>query len=458
MLRKFIEYIKRFLGKKEEHLEELILEETDVNNELVTVKKAAKKNAASANITTSRTTLLIWGVVLVIVCVTVTFFVADRLYFGGYFLDSSNKVSFDRESNDSYTIAKLQTVINQIESDFYPGVDRNVLVEGAIEGIVEALGDRYTVYYKPGTMNAFTEFITGSYEGIGTRLKSCDTGLEIVEVFAGSPAEKAGIAAGDILVAVNDETTVGMTNEKITELLGTSGNTLRLTVTGKDGKERITEVTVDKVNTQTVYVNGYESGIYHLVITKFDNDTGTEFYNKVTDAIDKGCRALVIDLRNNGGGFESQASMIADMLLPQGTIATAKDKNGKILKEIKSESSALDIPIVLLVNGNTASASELLAGAVRDFDKGELVGTKTFGKAVGQITLNFEQDGSGLVITTSCYYTPDGESIQGKGITPDFVVELDSKFTDTAVSDIPKEEDTQLQKAFELINAKLAES
>lgn len=111
-----------------------------------------------------------------IVCVTVTFFVADRLYFGGYFMDSSNKVSFDRDSNDSYNIAKLQTVINQIESSFYPGVDRNVLVEGAIEGIVEALDDQYTVYYKPGTMNAFTEFISGSYEGIGTRLKSCDTG------------------------------------------------------------------------------------------------------------------------------------------------------------------------------------------------------------------------------------------------------------------------------------------
>ena len=100
----------------------------------------------------------------------------------------------------------------------------------------------------------------------------------------------------------------------------------------------------------------------------------------------------------------------------------------------------------------------MLAGAVRDFDKGDLVGTKTFGKAVGQITLNFEQDGSGLVITTSCYYTPSGESIQGKGITPDFTVELDSKFAGMAVSDIPREEDAQLQKAFELLNAKLAES
>lgn len=458
MLSKFTDYIKRFLGKKDDHLEELILEETDVNNELITAKKAAKKNASSANVTISRTTLLIWGVILVIVCVTVTFFVADRLYFGGYFMDSSNKVSFDRDSNDSYNIAKLQTVINQIESSFYPGVDRNVLVEGAIEGIVEALDDQYTVYYKPGTMNAFTEFISGSYEGIGTRLKSCDTGLEVVEVFAGSPAEKAGIAVGDILTAVNDETTVGMSNEKITELLGAGGNVLRLTLSNADGEERTVEVTVDKVNTQTVYANGYESGIYHLIITQFDNDTGTEFYDKVTDAINQGCRALIIDLRNNGGGYESQASMVADMLLPEGTIATSKDKNGKIIKEVKSESSALDIPIVLLVNENTASASELLAGAVRDFDKGDLVGTKTFGKAVGQITLNFEQDGSGLVITTSCYYTPSGESIQGKGITPDFTVELDSKFAGMAVSDIPREEDAQLQKAFELLNAKLAES
>ena len=457
-MHKFLEYIKRFLGKKEEHLEELILEETDVNNELITAKKAAKKNASSANVTISKTTLLIWGVILIIVCVTVTFFVADRLYFGGYFIDSSNKVSFDRDNNDAYAVAKLQTVINQIESGFYPGVDKNVLVEGAIEGIVEALGDRFTVYYKPGTMNAFTEFITGSYEGIGTRLKSCDTGLEVTEVFSDSPAEKAGIVPGEILTAVNQETTVGMTSEKIAELLGKSGTTLKLTLTGTDGKERNIEVTTGKINTQTVYVNGYESGIYHLIITQFDNDTGTEFYDKVTEAIGKGCRALVIDLRNNGGGFESQASMVADMILPEGTIATAKDKSGKILKEIKSEPSALEIPIVLLVNGNTASASELLAGAVRDFGKGKLVGTKTFGKAVGQITVNFDKDGSGLVLTTSCYYTPSGDCIQGKGIEPDFTVELDEKFASAAVADIPKDEDAQLQKAFELLHAELADS
>lgn len=456
-MNKFVEYIKRFLGKKEEHLDELILEETDVNNELITAKKAAKKNG-DGMVTISRTTLLIWGVILVVVCVAVTFFAADRLYFGGYFIDSSNKVSFNRDTNDSYNIAKLQTVINQIESSFYPGVDKNVLVEGAIEGIVEALGDQYTVYYKPGTMDAFTEFITGSYEGIGVRLSSCDTGLEILEVFEGSPSEKAGLVVGDILTSVNGEKTVGMTNEKITELLGTSGNTLQLTLTGADGKSREVQVTVDKINTQTVYVNGYESGIYHLIITQFDNDTGTEFYDKVTDAISKGCRALIIDLRNNGGGFESQASMIADMLLPEGTIATSKDKNGKVLKEIKSETSALDIPIVLLVNGNTASASELLVGAVRDFGAGKLVGTKTFGKAVGQVTLNFDQDGSGLVITTSCYYTPSGDCIQGEGIAPDFTVELDSQFNNVSVSDIPKEEDAQLQKAFELINAELAAS
>lgn len=108
--------------------------------------------------------------------------------------------------------------------------------------------------------------------------------MEVVEVFAGSPAEKAGIAVGDILTAVNDETTVGMSNEKITELLGAGGNVLRLTLSNADGEERTVEVTVDKVNTQTVYANGYESGIYHLIITQFDNDTGTEFYDKVTDA------------------------------------------------------------------------------------------------------------------------------------------------------------------------------
>jgi carboxyl-terminal processing protease len=470
-LSKFKYYINKFLGRRdseaeiEKEVDQLILEETDVNNQLVTSKSERKLRTKKENklpgteekstVTVSRNLLLIWGIIIVIVSVAVTFFAADRLYFGGYFVDTSNKVTFDTESNDLYNIAKLQTIIDEIENSFYPGVDKNVLVEGAISGIVEALNDRFTVYYKPGTMTAYKEFITGSYEGIGVQVKTCDKGLEVTEVYEGNPAANAGIAVGDILVQINGESTVGMDSDRLAQLLGTGDTKLKLDILTADGKEKTAELTVDKVQVQTVYTQPEGEGVYRVTVSQFDSDTGTEFYDKVTEIINKGCRALIIDLRNNGGGYESQAVKIADMLLPEGIIASSKDKNGKVIKEIKSEASSLDMPIVLLVNGNTASASELLAGAVKDFAKGKLVGTKTHGKAIGQIQMDFEQDGSGLVITTSCYYTPSGKCIQGTGIMPDFHVELPEEYRQSAVKDIPEDKDTQLQKAMELITAEL---
>lgn len=468
---KFKYYINKFLGRKdseteiEKEIDQLILEETDVNNQLVTSKpekklRTKKENKlpgteVSSTVTVSKSLLLIWGVILVIVSVAVTFFAADRLYFGGYFVDTSNKVTFNTENNDLYNISKLQTVIDEIESKFYPGVEKNVLVEGAISGIVEALNDQFTVYYKPGTMNAYQEFITGSYEGIGAKVKTCDKGLEVTEAYENSPAANAGIAVGDIIVKINGESTVGMDSDRLAQLLGTGDTQLKLDILTADGTEKTAELTVDKVQVQTVYTQPEGEGIYRVTVTQFDSDTGTEFYDKVTEIMNQGCRALIIDLRNNGGGYESQAVQIADMILPEGVIATSKDKNGKTIKEIKSEASSLDMPVAILVNGNTASASELLAGAVKDFGKGKLVGTKTYGKAIGQIQLDFEQDGSGLVITTACYYTPSGNCIQGTGITPDFHVELPDEYKKSAVKDIPEDKDTQLQKAMELIMAEL---
>lgn len=468
---KFKDYINKFLGRKDSEAEteqevyQLILEETDVNNQLETSKPEKKLRTKKehklpgtedkATVTVSKNLLLIWGIIIVIVCVAVTFFVADRLYFGGYFVDTSNKVTFNTEHNDFYNIAKLQTVLDEIENRFYPGVDKNMLVEGAISGIVESLNDQFTVYYKPGTMTAYKEFITGSYEGIGAKVKTCDKGLEVTEVYEGNPAANAGITVGDIIVKINGEDAVGINSDTLAQLLGTGDTQLKLDILTADGKNKTAELTVDKVQVQTVYAQPEGEGIYRVTISQFDSDTGAEFHDRVTEIIQKGCRALIIDLRNNGGGYESQAVQIADMLLPEGIIASSKDKNGKVIKEIRSEASALDMPVAILVNGNTASASELLAGAVKDFGKGKLVGTQTYGKAIGQIQLDFEQDGSGLVITTSCYYTPSGKCIQGTGITPDFHVELPEEYRQSAVKDIPEGKDTQLQKAMELITSEL---
>ena len=453
-------------SESETVLDQLILEELDVHPPEEGDKKRFRKIRTKkehtlpgadlpATVTVRRSVLLTWGIILVILCVAATFFAADKIYFGGYYVDTSNKVTFNTENNDLYNIAKLQTVIDEIEDRFYPGVDKNVLVEGAVAGMVEALGDPFTVYYKPGTMNAYKEYITGTYEGMGAKVKTSDKGLEVTEVFAGNPAEEAGIAVGDTIVRINDEPTTEMDGERLAQILGSGGETLTLVILTVDGTEKTVKVTLTKVQAQTVYAQPEGEGIYRVIITQFDSDTGTEFYDKVTEIMEKGCRALIIDLRNNGGGYETQATKVADMLLPEGIIATAKDKNGRVIKEIQSEASALDMPVVLLVNSKTASAAELLAGAVKDFGKGKLVGTQTYGKAIGQIQIDFEQDGSGLVITTACYYTPSGKCIQGIGITPDFHVELPEEYRETEVQSIPEGRDAQLQKAMELIMTEL---
>ena len=164
-----------------------------------------------------------------------------------------------------------------------------------------------------------------------------------------------------------------------------------------------------------------------------------------------GCDGIVIDLRYNGGGYEEQASKIADILLPECLIAYSEDKNGKRLSEIKSDAEAVDLPMVLLVNERTASASELLAGALRDNDAAKIVGQNTFGKALGQTRIEFGEDGSGLVVTIARYFTPSGECIHGKGIKPDVEVELLDEYKNVKVQDIPFYQDAQLQKAIELL-------
>ncbi len=446
----------------------LILEKTDVNNQIIEAKPRKKffaKREKSVNdisddenssyVTVHKWTLLISAIILIVVCVLTSFFVANKLFFGGYFIDKSNKVSFNLEGTDNYTLAKLQSVITAVENDFYPGVDKNVIAEGAISGIVEALGDQYTVYYKPGTMDAYQEIINGEYQGMGAVVKSNAKGLEITTVYEGGPAASAGLVAGDIVISVNDQSAVGMDGATVRELFGTGGKELSLKVLDSKGTEKTVTLKIDTVKVQTVYSKSEGKGIYRIVITQFDSDTGDEFYQELTKIMGEGCRALILDLRNNGGGYESEAVKVADMILPEGVIATSKNKQGEVIKEILSEESQLEMPVTVLVNGNTASASELLAGAIKDFGKGKIVGSKTYGKAIGQVQLAFEKDGSGLVITTACYYTPSGNCIQGEGIVPDVEAELAEDQKNTPVKDIPSDKDAPLQKALEVITAEL---
>ena len=452
--------VESILGREQQaeevKIDSLILEETDENNRIITKKRKHREyfKGSLHEVTVSRLTLLVWGLLIVIVSVLLSFIVADKIFFRSGYSQTSYKVNFNEELSDSSEIAKLQSVITTLENNFYPGVEKNVLIEGAIEGMVNALGDQFTVYYRPGTMNQYTELINGTYEGLGIKFLSDSKGLIVDTINSKSPASKADIKEGDIVTKIGGVDTVGITNDKLVEAMSKSDDVELEILADEEGKEnRKITITIDQVAVQSVFEKSLGSGLYRISITQFDEDTGEEFQKKLSDLIGKGgCKGIVLDLRDNGGGYETEASKVADMILPKGTIATAQDNEGNVFKTIKSEASEIEIPIVVLVNENTASAAELVAGAVKDFGKGKLVGVKTYGKAIGQARVTFDTDNSGLVLTVACFYTPSGNCIQGKGITPDETVELPEEFRGKPISAIPGESDTQLLKALQILH------
>ena len=316
----------------------------------------------------------------------------------------------------------------------------NDVIEGAISGAVEALGDPYSSYIEPGLLDEYVDFITGTYIGAGFVYKNTDKGLEVLSVESGSPTEKAGILAGDVITFVNGKAVSDYAEADLDSLFVKEGNLIKIKAERADGTSIEAEVTISRVSKQSVFVNDYE-GVMYIKIKQFDEDTGEEFLAamKKIDTLD--CTGIILDLRNNGGGYEVQADIVADRILPEGLIAYSENKKGERISEIKSDAECIDVPLVVLINENTASASELVAGAIRDHKKGTLVGQKTYGKAFGQTRRDYSEDGSGIILTIARYFTPSGECIHGVGISPDIEIALTEG----------SEEDTQLQKAFEIL-------
>lgn len=409
----------------------------DNNNE----KKSFRINA---------NTLFIGALLLVVITVFVTFFVADKLYFSGAIYRKSESVSFEDEKLDPYKIAKFQTILDFIEENYCMEYDINDVVEGSIFGAVSALEDPYTRYLLPGELDDYVDYITGTYIGAGFVYIETDAGLLIQSVETNSPAEKAGILKDDIVTHLNGKAVTEYTDAEMDELFSKADTEITVSVIHSDNSMEDVTVTIAKVSKQSVFVTNYD-GIMYARITQFDEDTAAEFSVAIEKIQEAGCDGIVIDLRYNGGGYEAQASEIADILLPECLIAYSEDKNGNRLSEIKSDAESVDLPMVLLVNEGTASASELLAGALKDNDAAQIVGQNTYGKALGQTRIDFEDDGSGLVVTVARYFTPSGKCIHGKGIKPDVEVELIDEYKNVQVQDIPFYQDAQLQKAIELL-------
>lgn len=345
---------------------------------------------------------------------------------------------------------KLIYVKDLVNEYYVDKIDQDKLLEGALKGMVSNAGDRYTYYMTKKEYDDLMTQTTGSYAGLGIYLDEKDGRILVVAPIEDSPAEKAGIKSGDLILKINDKEVLATDMDKAVSMMkGKEGIKVKLTVYRKGTGNIDFNLTTAKITLKTVKSEMLDSNIGYIRITTFDENTANEF-NKALEGLEsKKMRGLIIDLRDNPGGLLDTSTQVADKLVGKGDIVYTINNQGQ-KEEWKSDANKINVPLVLLVNGGSASASEIVSGAVRDYKAGTLIGTKTFGKGLVQTIIGLK-DGSGVKVTIAKYYTPSGECIQGKGITPDIVLDLPEKDKNR---ELTHAEDIQLQKAIEVIKSK----
>ena len=328
-------------------------------------------------------------------------------------------------------------------------VDEQELLDSALIGYVAGLNDEYSEYIPKSEMESFEAETTGNYNGIGIYYgKTTDNKIVIVSPIKDSPAAKAGLLPGDEILKVDDyEVTSESTLTDLSNIIkGEVGKSVKLKIQRGD---QILEFDVPRENIKLhqVYTEVLENQIGYMDIYSFDEGTSDQFKDKYNELKEKGIKALIIDLRNNPGGIVKEATGIADAMLEKGkTILITKDKDGKEEITKSEEDPIVDVPVILLTNNNSASASEILAGALKDNGVAKIVGEKTYGKGVIQNVFTLST-GAGLKITTNEYFTPNNNKINKIGIEPDIEVSLPEELKDEL--NIPFEQDTQLKRAIE---------
>lgn len=351
---------------------------------------------------------------------------------------------------------KLEILQSTIEQYYLEDVDPAVLEEGMYAGMLEALDDPYSVYYTPEELNELLEQTQGIYYGIGAYvgIDATTNYPYISKVIDGTPAQAAGLLSGDLIYEVEGENVHGMdTDMVVAKIKGPEGTDVNITIARPDGAiYEYIEMTITraKINNPTIAYEMLENGIAYIQITGFEDTTTDQFIEALATAKGSGMQGLIIDLRGNPGGNLSTVVEIAQQLLPEGLIVYTEDKNGYREEYTCDGKRQLDVPLVVLVDGDSASASEILAGAIKDYEIGTLVGTTTFGKGIVQRIMQLT-DGSAIKLTISKYYTPDGYNIHGTGIEPDVVVEFDAE------SYLADGTDNQLEEAKRIMNEMLAQ-
>ena len=330
-------------------------------------------------------------------------------------------------------------------------VDEKQLEEGIYKGFISGLDDPYSVYYDKEETKSLYETTEGEYQGIGAVLsQNMNTGIiTLVQIYDDSPAMKAGLKDNDILYKVNGEEVTGVElTEVVSHIKGEKGTTVEMTVLrGADNEEVTVTATRDTVEAQTVKYRMMDGQIGYVSVSEFDSVTYDQYQKALKDLEGQGMKGLVVDLRNNPGGNLNTVCDMLDLMLPKGLIVYTEDKDGNRQEASSDDENQFTLPLAVLVNGNSASASEIYAGAIQDYGIGDIVGTQTYGKGVVQQIFDLKDD-TCVKLTIAKYFTPKGRSINGKGITPDVEVEYEADENNP-------EADNQLDKAVETIKNKL---
>ena len=355
--------------------------------------------------------------------------------------------SLGRESVSKDAERKISGLRELIDAKYLGDVDDSELEEGIYKGLVSGLEDPYSVYYDEEETKSMMESNEGEYCGIGAVLtRNMDTGIiTLVQIYDDSPAMEAGLEADDILYKVEDKEVTGEDRtEVVSHIKGEKGTEVQLTVLrGDDNKEVTVTAVRNTVQVQTVKHEMKNDGIGYLAVSEFDLVTYEQYKEALADLENQGMKGLVVDLRNNPGGNLETVCDILDLMLPEGLIVYTEDKEGNRDEKKSDEENQFCLPMVVLMNGNSASASEIYAGAIQDYGTGKIVGTQSYGKGVVQ-QIFMLKDGTSVKLTIAEYFTPKGRNINGKGISPDVEVEYER-------NEENPDADNQLDKAMEVL-------
>lgn len=348
---------------------------------------------------------------------------------------------------------KIKYLENMIDEEYLGEISTDKLEEGVYAGLIYGLGDVYSRYYTKDEYEQESVTTEGSYVGIGVAMQKYTAGgVQIVECYKGSTAEEAGVKVDDVITAINGEDITDTELQDVVSMIkDNEDKDVVLTVQRKGEDTQEITVKVSNVELPSVFGEMLDENTGYIQITEFKGVTVEQYEEVFADLKEQGMERLVVDLRDNPGGLLNVVCDILRDILPEGLIVYTEDKNGNRSEETCDGKNPLDMPLAVIVNGNSASASEIFAGAVKDYGIGTIVGTTTYGKGVVQ-SIRQLSDGSAVKLTIANYYTPKGNSINKTGIRPDVEVELSPELLNQ--EEITHEEDNQLQAALNSLNTK----